>query len=146
MALHTNGTLPHPAELAQVRAEVLTVRDPDASYRGAGLLDELDTLITDLDDAMQDAATARTVIADTETELEIIAASYALGITGSNETARKAALVLALAVDEAHKVHSQTVRHARASLFTAERRIAIVKQRIGLVRAALALVTHGDTD
>lgn len=145
MGIHTNGTRSQSGAIAEVRAAVLTVRD-DGSYRGAGLLDELDTLISELDGALRDAATARMVIADTDTELEIIAASYALRVKGTSAAARQAAVVLALALDDGHKVHLQTIRHARAALFTAERRSAIITARIGLVRAALALITRGEID
>jgi hypothetical protein len=140
MAPHTNGTVPHPGEIDRIPVAELTVRDTSMLDRGAALLSELDDLIITLDSAITDAATARMVILDAESEMEVIAASIALGIAGTNEAARKAALTLALRGDAGYQVHAQAVRHARASLFTAERRIAVTKARIGLVRAALALL------
>ena len=116
-----------------------TVRD-DADRAGA-LLDELDSLIADLDAALADASTARLVIADAEVEMAVIEASVTLGTTGPNETARKAAVTLALRDEPGYQTLAATAREARAGLYTAERRCAVTKQRIALVRAALALLT-----
>ena len=130
------GASPAPA------AEALVVRDVLTDRAGA-LLDELDTLISELGDALADADAARRVIADAETEMEMIAASLTLATEGRNdEMERKARLALALRADAGYRSLAQTVRHARASLLPAERRATLVRQRIALVRAALALLGH----
>ena len=130
MTMHPNGSLP-------------AVRIPPDADRPGALLDELDTLIADLDAALADANAARLVITDAEMEMELIAASVTLDTTGPNDTARKAAITLALRDDPAYQTHAQAARHARAGLLDAERRAVVVKQRITLVRAALALAANG---
>ena len=130
MTRHPNGNLP-------------AVRVPDDTGRAGALLDELDSLIAELDAALADANAARLVITDAETEIEMITASVTLDTTGPNETARKAAITLALRDDPEYQTHAQAARHARAGLLDAERRAAVVRQRIALVRAALALLTNG---
>ena len=77
------------------RIDEYIVRDTITDRAGA-LLDELDSFITELSGAMEDATTARQVIADAESEQAIIEASISLDIEGKNETARKALLVLGL--------------------------------------------------
>lgn len=120
------------------------VRDTLTDRAGA-LLDELDSLIADLDAALADANAARLVIADAEMEMELISASATLDTAGPNETVRKAQAAVWRSQDPAYQTHAQAARHARAGLLDAERRAAIVKQRIALVRAALALLA-GHTD
>lgn len=127
MTTQRNGTLP-------------AVRVPPASDRAGALLDELDTLIADLDGALADAAAARLVITDAETEMELIAASLTLETEGKNEAERRARLTLALRDEPGYQHFAATARAARSGLFTAERRAAVVRQRIALVRAALALL------
>ena len=107
------------------------------------LLDKLDAFIDELDAAHADASAARLVVSDAEAEMAIIEASLTLDIEGKNETERKARLVLALRDDGGYQELARTARHARATLLDAERRVAVVKQRIGLMRAALALVAGG---
>jgi hypothetical protein len=105
-----------------------------------------ETPFTDLDDALADAAAARIVIADTETEMAVIEASITLGTSGPNETARKAAVTLALREDAGDQSFATAVREARVSLYSAERRQVVAKQRIYLLRAALALVDVPNAD
>jgi hypothetical protein len=100
----------------------------------------MDGLISELDRALADAAAARIVIADTETEMAVIEASITLTTSGPNETARKAAVTLALRDDGGYQSFAAAVREARASLYSAERRQTIAKQRIYLLRAAVALL------
>ena len=119
--------------------DTCTVRDTMADRAGA-LLDELDTLIAQLDAALTEANTARLVIGDAETEMEMRAASAALLVEARNEAERKARLTLALGEDAGYQQLATTVRHARASLLTAERTASITKQRMALVKAALALL------
>ena len=124
--------------------ETYIVRDSLSEQAGA-LLDELDTLISDLDAALAEQHAARLVIADAELEMALIEASATLSTNGSNTETRKASVLLALKADPAHQTHAQAVRSARAGLFTAERTATITKERLRLVRAALALLTNGTT-
>jgi hypothetical protein len=140
MTPHTNGTLPHPTPITRIPVADLVVRDTRPLDAGMALLSELDDLIATLEAAMQDAATARDVITGSEFEMEIIAASLALTCTAPAEWQRRHAITFALSQDAGYQAHAQTVRHARASLYTAERRIAIVKARMQLVHAAIALL------
>lgn len=112
---------------------------PGDGFTPAAALIQLDSLITDLDHALAEANTARLVISDAEGEQAIIEASVSLSIEGKNETARKALLTLALRDDLGYRELSRTSRDARTALLDAERRIAVLKERIRLVRAALAL-------
>lgn len=105
------------------------------------LLDELDAMIAHLDAAIGDANAARLVMFDTETEMAVIEASVTLATTGANAAARKAAMLLALRDDAAYQTFAAAVRDARVNLFHAERTIAVVKQRIGLMPAAVLLHT-----
>ncbi len=130
MTTQLNGTAPLP------------VRDTTGD-RGAALVDELDDLIAALDEALANQTAARLVIADAELEMSIIEASVTLTVEGRNETERKARLTLALAEDAGYRTHAQAARDARLAMWEAERAIAVVKQRIGLVRAALALLADG---
>jgi hypothetical protein len=93
---------------------------------------------TELDHAL--TAVGRIVIADTKTEMAVIEASITLTTSGPNETARKAAVTLALHEDAGYQSFAAAVREARANLYSAERRQTVAKQRISLLRAALALV------
>ena len=127
MIAYPNGTLP-------------TVRVPADTDRAGALLDELDSLIAELDSALADANAARLVITDAETEMGMIAASVTLTTNGGNAAQRKAIIALALRDDPAYQTHAQATRHARAGLLDAERRAAVVKHRIALARAALALL------
>ena len=124
--------------------ETYTVRDTTTDRAGQ-LIDELDTLITDLDAALAEQHAARLVIADAELEMALIEASLTLSTNGGNAETRKASVLLALKADPAYQAHAAAVRSARAGLFTAERKATITKERIRLVRAALALMT-GDQD
>lgn len=132
MTTHPNGSLP-------------IVRVPADTDRAGALLDELDTLIGELDSALADTNAARLVISDAEMEMELIAASITLMAGGKNEAERKARLALALREDAGYQHFAATARAARASLFGAERRAAVLKQRIALVRHALGLL-RADAD
>jgi hypothetical protein len=109
--------------------------------RAGALLDELDSLISDLDAAIGDQYAARAVLADAELEMSVIEASITLDTTGPNETARKAAVTLALRQDPGYAELARTAREARTALHDADRRYQVIKARCGLVRAALALLT-----
>ena len=122
----------------------LVVRGIEHDRAGA-LLDELDTLITDLGDALAEQNAARLVAADAETEMEMRAASVSLIIDGRNEGERKARLTLALGEDAGYQQLAQAARHARAGLHDADRTITIVKARMALVRAALAVLADAPT-
>ena len=115
-----------------------TVRDPDALDPTGALLDELDSLIAELDAALGDHNAGRTVVADAELELSIIEASLTLTTEGRNEAERKARLVLALREDGGYQALAAAAREARATIHQAERRLTVVKERCRLVRAALA--------
>ena len=120
--------------------DALVVRDTEDD-RAAALLDEFDSLVSELDAAMTEQAEARAVVSEAETEMTVIEAEHALATEGRNEQERKARLVLALRDDPAYQVHAATARHARGALYTAERRLAVCKARMALVRAALGLLT-----
>jgi hypothetical protein len=107
---------------------------------GGALLDELDSLITELNDTLSEQITARIVIADAETEMSVLDASITLGTTGPNELARKAAITLTLHNDAGYQELARVARDARAMLFESERQLTVLKHRIGLVKSALALV------
>ncbi len=143
MTMMLNGTRPHPLAIQFMLdgTPVVPVRD-DRDPAGR-LLDELDSLISDLDTAIADADAARQVIADAESEMAIIEASVTLGIEGRNEALRKALIVLALRDDAGFQALAATAREARASLRAAERRLVIIKQRIGLVWAAVQVQLAG---
>ena len=126
-------------------AESLPVRDSTDDRSGA-LLDELDTLIAELDAALAEQNTARLVVADAEMEMSLREASATLTIDGRNEAERKARLTLALRSDPAYQQLAQTARHARAGLLDAERRLTVIRQRIALVRAALTLLAPNQDD
>ena len=116
----------------------ITDLDPDRD-RGAALLDELDDLISSLDATLADQRTARLVLADAESEAAIIEASITLTVEGRNEQERRARLTLALRDDAGYQELTRVAREARASLYDCERRLAVLKARVGLVRAAIAL-------
>lgn len=118
---------------------MVALRIEPLTDRAGCLLDELDSFIAELDDIMRDQAAARLVIGDAESEQAIIEASLTLTTDGKNEAARKAALTLALAEDAGYQRLAAVVREARAALFDADRRLSVVKARMALVRAALAL-------
>ena len=111
--------------------------------RGGALLDELDTLISDLDATLADQAAARLAVADAAAEMAIIDASLALSIEGKNEAERKARLTLALRDDGGYQELCRVAREARAALHDADRRATVIKARMQLVRAALALLATG---
>ena len=120
--------------------DTYTVRDVEQD-RTAALLDELDSLIAALDAALAEQNGARATIADGELEMQLIAASLTLSTEGRNESERRARLTLALHDDPGYQACAATVRHARAALLSAERTITIIKARMALVKAALALLT-----
>ena len=109
--------------------------------RSGALLDELDDLIAALDATLADQAAARLAIADAEAEQAIIEASLMLATEGKNEGERKGRLTLALHADPGYAELARVARGARAVLFDADRRVAVIKARMQLVRAALALLT-----
>lgn len=108
---------------------------------GGALLDELNTLIADLDAVLADQSAARLTIADAEAEMSLIEASLALTTEGKNESERKARLTLALRDDAGYQELARVARDSRAALYDADRRLAVIKERCRLVRAALALLT-----
>jgi hypothetical protein len=135
---HTNGTLPI------IHAAPLEVRDTRPLDLGVHLLNELDDLITALGSAMAEQQAARTVIIDSEQEQAIIRASLALTLSAPPDAPRKAALTLACAADPGYQELSRVIREARAGVFTADRRIAVVQARIELVKGAIALHAAGE--
>jgi hypothetical protein len=118
--------------------KILTVIDDQEA--GGRLLDELDDLVGVIEAAMLDQEAARMTVMETDAELEVLSAEATLGAEGSNETLRKAAVVLALRNNPEYQQHLQTNRSARAELHAAERRLAIAKLRVQLVKSALLLL------
>lgn len=119
----------------------ITINWTDRYAGGAALLDEFDTLITRMDDALAEQTTARAVLAGAESEMAVIEASHQLGIEGKNEAERKARLVLALRDDAAFQTFVAAAREARATLAEVDRVLIVTRYRIQLVRAALVLLT-----
>jgi hypothetical protein len=111
------------------------------SDRGAELLDELDTCITLLDGLLSEQEAARLVIVDAETEQAVIDASLTLTTEGRNEQERRARLTLALRADPTYQQLAAAVREARAVTFGTERRVTVLRARMTLIRAVLALLS-----
>ena len=101
-------------------------------------LDDWDSAIAALDAALADAAAARSDVADAEREADLLEARTLLGITGSNESMRKAALAVTLSESIAYQDITTEARAARERLADAERCVVILKERCRLHRSAVA--------
>jgi hypothetical protein len=103
-------------------------------------LDEFDDLVKLIESAMLDQEAARVVVMDTDSEMELMHASATLSVEGSNEAVRRAAVVVQLRNSAEYQTYQRANREARAALHTAERRLAVSKLRLTLVKSALMLM------
>ncbi len=109
-------------------------------------LDSWDTAITELDQALQDMATARQELVEAQAEMDHLEARAVLGIEGKNETERKAKLTLLLGEMVPYQDVVAEVRVIRAKLVDAERRVTILKERCRLHRAGVEVALADSKD
>jgi hypothetical protein len=95
--------------------------------------------ISVLDQALEEAATARDHINRLAEEMDRIEAEAVLAAKGRNAEARKAGITLALADDTGYQELAVRSREARRTLAKSERCIFVLKERCRLLRSAVAL-------
>jgi hypothetical protein len=109
--------------------------------RAGDMLATMEALIVEFDGALAEQNVARIALIDSEAELAILEASATLWAPGSTIEARAVAAALSLRDDPAYQQFAQTSRQARAAIQDTERRLAVLRERLALLRATLAFMT-----
>ncbi|MBI2760400.1 MAG: hypothetical protein HYX51_03110 [Chloroflexi bacterium] len=110
----------------------------------AEALAEYERQITDLDQALRDAAAARQALELDGDQLSYIEAETTLHVDGRNEAERRAKLVIELQENPDYQAALASRRTNRERLADADRRVTIATERCRMLRGALAVGSGGE--
>ena len=120
----------------------VTIQIPAQAEQGWELLDELDSVITSLGQALGECNTARRDLTVAEEALAVLEAEIILSVSGANAETRRAAVTIQMAQSPEYQLAQSQAREAQDRVREADREVTVLKEKARLIHAALRLFVH----